>query len=318
MAARRADPISPEERVEILKKQVEAGAYLAHLRKQKGLTYSQLGEQLGVSASYLSRLEKGGEYPSDHLVRKIANHFEIMESDLFEKLGRSPLIAREVLERHPHLAKAYEQVEKDPDFDDIEKNQFYDEIAQMYQVVYERRKSSIKSVSSSSKGAVLILGTSSFFSYLIEGRDAVDAFFIARMGWHNYVVLEDLLTLFLGGIVFAPLITYVNYRLLKGVHKWVTKVSKKVQIVNVISEDGAEHHFSDPENFSDYIDLLYLAIFPQKRQLLSRQNGETLYYIKKDLQRSRAIWKWLITIVLIFSIIASVLVIGVTPDPTQK
>ncbi|MBC9785916.1 transcriptional regulator [Heliobacterium chlorum] len=317
MVARKADPLSPEERLEIAKKQIETGIFLAELRKEKGLTYNQLAEQLGVSGSYLSKLEKGTEYPSDHLVRKLADFYGILETDIFEKLGRIPLVAREVIERFPHYSKAIEQIEKDPDLDETDKNEIYDQIAEMHRIVYEKKKlaKAKRSAGETIKGVGVSLGLGGIYSSLAALRDRIDDTFIALVGWHNYMILEDCFSIFLAGIVAAPLITYLNYRWLKGLHKWIVGIHKNYQMVIVIDEDGTEHQFSDPQTFLDYLDLIYFALFPKKFEALLQREGERKYFVKKDIRRSRAILTWMIVLIVVISAILLALIVGVTPEP---
>ena len=53
------------------------GEKLHSLRKQNGLTSRQLGVELGVSNSYIIRIEKGKRRPSMDLSIKIAQFFNI-------------------------------------------------------------------------------------------------------------------------------------------------------------------------------------------------------------------------------------------------
>lgn len=51
------------------------------------LTLYQLSIASGISASYLSRIERGERYPSAHVLRKIAKPLGIGESGLFTFAG---------------------------------------------------------------------------------------------------------------------------------------------------------------------------------------------------------------------------------------
>jgi transcriptional regulator with XRE-family HTH domain len=53
------------------------GQKLRTLRKQQGLTLTQLGEMLGVHNTYVSQLETSRKTPNAAMILKIADIFEI-------------------------------------------------------------------------------------------------------------------------------------------------------------------------------------------------------------------------------------------------
>ena len=61
------------------------------------LTLQELGALAGVSPSHLGRIERGGRYPSAHILRKIAEPLHFDENELFALAGylssQSPGIA---------------------------------------------------------------------------------------------------------------------------------------------------------------------------------------------------------------------------------
>lgn len=59
------------------------GLMLAMARKYKGLTQSQLAEETGVSAKWISTIETGKEKPSQELAEKIAVVFDSNVKDVF-------------------------------------------------------------------------------------------------------------------------------------------------------------------------------------------------------------------------------------------
>lgn len=50
---------------------------LAELRKENGLTQGDLGEQIGLSYSIISRYEKGGLEPNLSTLKKMATYFNV-------------------------------------------------------------------------------------------------------------------------------------------------------------------------------------------------------------------------------------------------
>ncbi len=59
------------------------GLKIKELRKAKGLTQSQLAEQINIDAKYLSRIETGLAYPSLKTIEKITEILHIEPEQLF-------------------------------------------------------------------------------------------------------------------------------------------------------------------------------------------------------------------------------------------
>ena len=62
------------------------GKNIAALRKEKGWTQAQLGEQLGVSNQAISKWEKGMNLPDVMLLPQIAKVFDVTIDWLFEEI----------------------------------------------------------------------------------------------------------------------------------------------------------------------------------------------------------------------------------------
>ncbi len=63
---------------------VEFGKFLMTLRKEKGITQSQLAEKLNVTDKAVSRWETGRNYPDIETFERLAKIFEITVSELLE------------------------------------------------------------------------------------------------------------------------------------------------------------------------------------------------------------------------------------------
>lgn len=112
--------------------QIRAGAYLKQLRSEKELSLVGLGEQLGVSAAYLSNVESGVKSMSDHFVRQVAEFFEIDENVIFELLGRVPLLAREQLNEDSNLQELLVEIKRDKKLTDERKQKLFDQMYKLY------------------------------------------------------------------------------------------------------------------------------------------------------------------------------------------
>lgn len=80
------------------------GDKIRELRKAKGLTVRAMGEKVGVSFAYVSKIETGkldfGDFPSEVLIRKLATALDADEDELFLLAQKIPEpIRRRVMER---------------------------------------------------------------------------------------------------------------------------------------------------------------------------------------------------------------------------
>lgn len=116
---------------EKLRGQIRAGAYLRQLRQERELSLATLGKQLGVSSAYLSNVEQGVKAMNDYFVRQISGYFQINENNIFDLLGRVPLLAREQLEENEHLQSLLVEIKSNPKLTDEKKQRL---ISQMYEL----------------------------------------------------------------------------------------------------------------------------------------------------------------------------------------
>ena len=80
------------------------GEKIRELRKAKTLSQRALGDKVGVSFTYISKVENEkldfGDYPSEDLIRKLAKALGADESELFFLAEKIPeQIRRRVMER---------------------------------------------------------------------------------------------------------------------------------------------------------------------------------------------------------------------------
>jgi len=72
----------------------QLGKRLRHLRHERGLTLAQLGRQVGLSASYLSQIERGVAMPSLSNLTTIARILDVGVAHFFEHDVSAPRIVR--------------------------------------------------------------------------------------------------------------------------------------------------------------------------------------------------------------------------------
>jgi transcriptional regulator with XRE-family HTH domain len=102
---------------------IKVGEYLAKLRAKKGLSLATLSKEL---------IEKGKKIPADELLRGIANYHNIPEAELFQRFGKIPLQASELLESMPELQMLLARMESDKKLTKEQKYDFMQEIERVY------------------------------------------------------------------------------------------------------------------------------------------------------------------------------------------
>lgn len=111
-------------------KNQEIGNFVAKLRAQKGLSMAQLAVRVGINPIYLSQVERGLRLPSDEVIQNIAEFFALDENDLFDMVGRVPLVVREELENQSILQNLLKEMLK---LDEQKKQEIYQEFFKSFQ-----------------------------------------------------------------------------------------------------------------------------------------------------------------------------------------
>jgi transcriptional regulator with XRE-family HTH domain len=121
---------------------VKIGEFLRLKRLEKRLSQSDIAERVGVSTNYISEIEKGNKTnPSDEIILKLAEVFNLDEDDLFPAFNKLPLPARDEIEAYPSLAKAISQLNSDETLSPEKKKQFYDKLVYWYKKIAEEDRS---------------------------------------------------------------------------------------------------------------------------------------------------------------------------------
>jgi HTH-type transcriptional regulator, competence development regulator len=80
------------------------GELLRQLRTGTGVGIKRLAPELGVTYSYLSKLENSEVGPSEELVGRIARHFRYDQDRLLLSAGKVPPEILRILQEHPEEA----------------------------------------------------------------------------------------------------------------------------------------------------------------------------------------------------------------------
>jgi transcriptional regulator with XRE-family HTH domain len=83
---------------------MEFGEILRALRSELGMGIKRLAPELGVTYSYLSKLENNEVSPSEDLVRRVARYFDYDSDQLLLSAGKVPDEILEILRSNPEAS----------------------------------------------------------------------------------------------------------------------------------------------------------------------------------------------------------------------
>jgi transcriptional regulator with XRE-family HTH domain len=117
---------------------IKVGELLRLKRIAHGYTLENVSKMIGVSINYISALEKGiKSNPSDDIVVKLAELYEVDEEDLFLAFKKVPLSTKMEVEEHPSLAKALSQIRNDKEMSHEKKEMLYGKMIYWYKKLSE-------------------------------------------------------------------------------------------------------------------------------------------------------------------------------------
>lgn len=106
---------------------MQFGEQVRALREARKLTQRELADRLGVSVSYISKVENEklhfGDYPSEKFIHKLATELEADEDELLLLTDRVPPALRQRICEHPDVFNAV------ADLDDAAIEQLREELA---------------------------------------------------------------------------------------------------------------------------------------------------------------------------------------------
>ena len=85
-------------------REVDFGNILRQLRAEKGVGIKRLAPDLGVTYTYISKLENSEVNPSEEFVNRVAEYFKYDRDELLLSAGKVPQEILEILRTNPQDA----------------------------------------------------------------------------------------------------------------------------------------------------------------------------------------------------------------------
>lgn len=96
---------------------MQFGERVRSLREAQDLTQTALAERLGVSVSYISKVENGrlhfGDYPSEKFIHKLATELDADEDELLLLADKVPETIRKRIRERPDAFRAFANLDDD-------------------------------------------------------------------------------------------------------------------------------------------------------------------------------------------------------------
>lgn len=89
---------------------MEIGERIKKYRKEKKLTQKQLGELIGVSATNITKYEKGDLKISADMISRIANALEVTSSDIIDIDNKNDITLKENRELKEKIEKLEQEI----------------------------------------------------------------------------------------------------------------------------------------------------------------------------------------------------------------
>lgn len=121
---------------------VKPGDLLRLKRLEARKTQPEIAKLVGVSTNYISEIEKGNRInPSDEIIVRLAEIFDLDEDDLFISFKKLPLPTRNEINEYPSLVKALSQLNNDESLSPEKKEEFYNKLVYWYKKIAEEEDS---------------------------------------------------------------------------------------------------------------------------------------------------------------------------------
>lgn len=115
------------------------GNELRSLRKSNNLQVKDIAENVGVSSTYISEIERNNKVPSNELIEKMAETYNVDEQRLFKGFNIIPeSVVYELTSEHG-LYDLFYELSEDETLTREEKDKFYQGVKALYKETIKKR-----------------------------------------------------------------------------------------------------------------------------------------------------------------------------------
>ncbi|MGN1387595.1 MAG: helix-turn-helix domain-containing protein [Bacillus sp. (in: firmicutes)] len=115
------------------------GNELRSLRKAKNLHVKDIAEDVGVSSTYISEIERNNKVPSNELIEKMAQTYNVDEKRLYKGFNIIPESVIFELTSTYGLYDLFYELSEDESITREEKDEFYQKVKELYKDTFKKR-----------------------------------------------------------------------------------------------------------------------------------------------------------------------------------
>lgn len=113
------------------------GDELRRIRNSKKLPIKEVAEHVGVSSMYISEIERNKKTPSDEVVKKLSEIYNVEEMDLFEGFNRIPESMHDEILSNSDLFNLLYELSTNPKITNDEKAKIYKDAYTSYVTMFK-------------------------------------------------------------------------------------------------------------------------------------------------------------------------------------
>lgn len=118
----------------------EQGEKLKKLREKTGYSLAKVSKKIDVTSNYLSLIERGQRKPSEVVMYKLAQFYNLNPIEIFSLYGIIPTEQLEKIISSPSLVKILSHISSDDDFTDGEKEELSQAIQEEILKILEKKR----------------------------------------------------------------------------------------------------------------------------------------------------------------------------------
>ena len=118
----------------------KCGEYIKFERRRRSMTLQQVGDYVGVSANYVSEIERGLKPPSDQFITKFCEYTAVDSREIYSRLKRAPEYAIEELNKNIVAQELIIEIGKNKKLKQKDKERIYNQLLQWYKEVLDSPK----------------------------------------------------------------------------------------------------------------------------------------------------------------------------------
>jgi transcriptional regulator with XRE-family HTH domain len=104
------------------------------------MTLEDVAQAIGVSANYISLIERGKNVPSDEIIDKLAELYGMDRDELYECYGKIPATIQEELEEYDVLKEAIKAIGRDERLTPEDKEHLYERLLYWHKKLKEDKE----------------------------------------------------------------------------------------------------------------------------------------------------------------------------------